>query len=53
VVQADGKPGGAGKLPRDRVIGRAKVPILGGGGAVATIYHLPPGHELHALYFAS
>jgi hypothetical protein len=31
VVQADGQPGGAGKLPRDRVIGRAKVPILGGG----------------------
>lgn len=31
VVQPDGKPGGAGKLPKDRVIGRAKVPILGGG----------------------
>jgi hypothetical protein len=31
VTQPSGQPGGAGKLPKDRVIGRAKVPILGGG----------------------
>ena len=33
VTQPDGQPGGAGKLPKDRVIGRAKVPIMGGGEA--------------------
>ena len=43
VTQPDGQPGGAGKLPKTQVIGRAKVPIGGGGKArdkpLTTITH--------------